>query len=367
MALFVFGADSVTTGIRANLGASGSVYIAKGVNVASTDNYRTILGTGSNHRVENYGNIFAIGISVDLTSGSPGQSDNRLVNGEDGLIRAYGNLNAAGVMIGGDAARVDNGGQIVSDGYGLLIGGLDLSTQSVVNNTGRILGDLSGITRFSSATEKLVINNTGLIKGGSTAFDSSASTAAVDIVTNKGSMVGDVLLGGGNDTYDGRSGKISGKVYGQDGADKLLGGAGAETLNGGTSNDTISGGSGNDRIEGGAGADTLTGGAGKDVFVFRLATDSTRAASGRDTTTDFSHTQGDRIDLRAIDASTKVGGDQSFRFIDTQKFHKVAGELRYEKNGGDTYIHGDLNGDAVADFSIRLLPEISLKASDFLL
>ena len=413
MALFVFGTDSIGSGIRANLGStSGSVYVAKGVNVASTDNYRTIYGTGSQHTVENHGNIFAIGICIDLVDyGSPTQFGNRVINGEGALVRAYGGIDAVAARVYGYKGRVDNDGQIVSDNYALIIGGSNASTQSVVNNAGRIVGDNYGITRFGATTEKLVINNTGLIQGGLASFDSSAEVAP-DIIYNKGRMAGDVLLGGGDDTYDGRTGRVDGKVLGGAGKDTLLGGSGAETLDGGAGNDTIkggggndkllggadddtiSGGDGNDRIEGGtgkdtlsgeagkdtilggdgddtltggAGADRLTGGAGKDMFVFKSTADSTVAASGRDTITDFSRAQGDKIDLHAIDASTKAKGNQDFDFIGTQKFHKVAGELRYEKKGGDTFVHGDVNGDGKADFSILIDASLTLKAGDFIL
>ncbi|HSX73581.1 MAG TPA: protease, partial [Shinella sp.] len=69
----------------------------------------------------------------------------------------------------------------------------------------------------------------------------------------------------------------------------------------------------------------------------------------------------------AMDASTKSGGDQDFTFIGTAGFHKKAGELRYEKKGGDTLVHGDVNGDGKADFSITIDASLSLKASDFIL
>ncbi|MDT3685581.1 MAG: VCBS domain-containing protein [Pseudorhodoplanes sp.] len=65
---------------------------------------------------------------------------------------------------------------------------------------------------------------------------------------------------------------------------EMTGGAGEDALTGGDKDDTISGGDGND---------TLTGGLGADTFVFS-------PGDGRDTITDFSHGQGDRIDLSAF-------------------------------------------------------------------
>jgi Ca2+-binding RTX toxin-like protein len=50
-------------------------------------------------------------------------------------------------------------------------------------------------------------------------------------------------------------------------------------------------GTGNDKLYGGAGKDTLTGGKGADIFVFDTA------PASRDTITDFSRTDGDKIQL----------------------------------------------------------------------
>lgn len=141
---------------------------------------------------------------------------------------------------------------------------------------------------------------------------------------------------------------------------------GNDTINGGDLSDTLTGYAGRDKITGGKGADHLWGGSGADTFVFNSAGDSTVSWKGRDTIFDFRQLDGDRIDLRNIDASTKSRGDQSFDFVGDQKFSKTAGELRYELKLGDTFIHGDVNGDGRADFSIVLDPIIKLKDSDFL-
>jgi serralysin len=147
----------------------------------------------------------------------------------------------------------------------------------------------------------------------------------------------------------------------------LIGGTGSDKLMGGKGNDQLLGGTGNDTLVGSNGLDKLTGGAGADIFVFSSIKDSTAAASGRDTIADFSRSQGDKIDLKTIDANSRSGGNQEFAFIGADKFHKIAGELRYEKKSGDTFIFADINGDGKADFSINLDGSLSLKASDFIL
>ena len=169
----------------------------------------------------------------------------------------------------------------------------------------------------------------------------------------------------GNDKITGT--KYADNLPGGRGNDVLSGGADNDLLKGESGNDTLNGGTGRDKLHGGAGADKLAGGAGADVFLFKSISESTVAAAGRDTILDFNQSQKDRIDLKAIDASTKAGGDQAFDFIGTETFHKQAGELRFEKKGGDTFIHGDVNGDGKADFSILVDASISFKASDFVL
>jgi hypothetical protein len=41
--------------------------------------------------------------------------------------------------------------------------------------------------------------------------------------------------------------------------------------------------------------------------------------------------------------------------------------LRYEVKNGDAYVSGDVNGDGVADFSIRVVGVTVLGAPDFML
>lgn len=89
--------------------------------------------------------------------------------------------------------------------------------------------------------------------------------------------------------------------------------------------------------------------------------------SAQDKIFDFSQAQGDRIDLRGIDASSAKGGDQAFSFIGKGEFNHKAGELRFSQKSGDTFVQGDINGDGVADFGFVLDATVNLKAGDFLL
>lgn len=141
---------------------------------------------------------------------------------------------------------------------------------------------------------------------------------------------------------------------------------GNDYLDGGGGADVLLSGNGTDTLIGGLGSDTLSGGSSGDRFVFNSIADfGTPGAT--DLITDFSHAQGDRIDLAAIDARNNLVGDQAFTFIGGLAFSKVAGQLRYSASGGITTVQGDVNGDGTADFSVRLTGSIALVAADFVL
>ncbi|MGF6229500.1 Ca2+-binding RTX toxin-like protein [Inquilinus ginsengisoli] len=154
---------------------------------------------------------------------------------------------------------------------------------------------------------------------------------------------------------------------GGSGNDMLTGSAVANELFGGKGADKLFGEGGDDVLFGGNGADTLGGGAGADRFVYAGVVQSAVGANA-DRITDFSHVQGDRIDLVAIDASTTVAGNQAFSFIGTGLYTGVAGQLRFAfTSPGVTTIAGDVNGDKVSDFHIVLTGSIVPQSGDFVL
>lgn len=183
--------------------------------------------------------------------------------------------------------------------------------------------------------------------------------------TSNGGNGNDSIDGGaGDDTMQGGNGADD--LTGDDGRDKLVGGADSDSLSGGTGDDKLDGGQGNDHVDGGAGRDLLRGGVGADAFVFHTGeTGATRETADR--IADFSHAQGDQIDLSTIDADTLTDGDQAFAFLGTAAFGNHAGELRYDVVRSNVYVSGDTNGDGVADFVIRLDHVATLDATDFVL
>lgn len=156
----------------------------------------------------------------------------------------------------------------------------------------------------------------------------------------------DTAIGGhGNDTiYANDDGD---KIWGMDAGDEIHGGAGADWINGGK------------------GWDTVEGGAGADLFVFDDG-DASKNKKLADRVLDFSHAQGDRVDLSAIDA-IKGGGDDAFKFLGNSAFTHHAGELHFEVIKGDAFLSGDVDGDGKADFYVQLQHVAAVVQADLVL
>lgn len=298
---------------------------------------------------------------------------------------------------GNDILNGAGGNDVLNGGVGAdkLYGGSGTDTASYQNATSGVVASLLKPT-----------TNTGEAKG----------DAYSSIEWLIGSAFNDKLQGnGGANRLTGGAGND--QLYGEDGNDVLIGGAGADRLYGGNGSDTasyadakagvvasfakptsntgdakgdtysaienltgsafadrlegngaaniINGGAGNDQIYGAGGADKLYGGAGADRFVFKSTAESTTTV--RDMIYDFSQSQGDRIDLSGIDARSSTSTNDAFTFIGEKAFTKVAGQLRYVNGDGDTFLYGDVNGDGVADFSVRLDKTIDFVKGDFIL
>jgi Ca2+-binding RTX toxin-like protein len=168
--------------------------------------------------------------------------------------------------------------------------------------------------------------------------------------------------GGGRDTVQTSQFSINLKNY------AFVGNA---TLTG-LANLNLTGNSWNNVLTGNAGKNIMTGGWGADTFAFASAADSAVAFHQRDWIMDFNRRL-DKIDLSAMDASSKLDGDQAFSFIGNKAFTKSAGQLRFDKvdyrgwSHDYTVISGDINGDGQADFKINLRDDMRLSMDDFIL
>lgn len=268
-----------------------------------------------------------------------------------------GTLDGTKITIKGSGFQADSNGLLVA-GTIKSIGGVE---------AGKTVFLLSGVSISVQKIFDLVENGTAAavkafvqstFKGG----DIIHGGASDDVIL--GYAGDDKLFGGGDaDKIYGGSGKDY--INGGDGADMLNGGSGNDTLLAGVGNDILKGGAGDDLLQGSAGADRLWGGAGADTFQFKSIANS--MLTGQDTIYDFARSEGDKIDLKTIDANVKVSGNQAFSFIGSDGFHKKAGELRYEHKSGDTFIQGDVNGDGKIDFSVKVDALVNFAKGDFLL
>ena len=161
----------------------------------------------------------------------------------------------------------------------------------------------------------------------------------------------------GTAALDGTGNALDNSLTGNSGANMLEGLAGADLLDGYDGADTLIGGGGRDQMYGGGGADT---------FRFASGDFAGLTTTTADLISDFSQTEGDRIDLSAIDA-VAGGADDVFAFLGTGAFTGVAGQMRYEYSGTRTMVYGDLDGNGVADFAVALTGNIPLVSSDFYL
>jgi Ca2+-binding RTX toxin-like protein len=343
------------SGTLVNMGTTNSATIRKNVIIVSTSG-NAIVGTGSNHDVIVNGTVASQGISIFAGSGG-GNTGNSVTVGEAGEVYAFGN---AGVAIGcmGTDATVVNHGYVESSSYGVAFVGSSLSVQSTITNTGTIIAGALAVFRDAGGTTQTIeLKNSGLIESAASAYGfTNAGSIGKDLITNTGTMIGAVRLDGGADSYNGQKGTLQGDVYAGDGAD---------VLRGGKEGNRFYGEAGSDKLMGNGGADTLVGGGDADEFIYLLTKDSTSKTT--DIIVDFSQMQGDKINLKAIDASSRADGDQKFDFIGDDAFSRKAGELRFEFDLDHTYIYGDTNGDKKADFVIKLDTTVTLTAGDFIL
>jgi Ca2+-binding RTX toxin-like protein len=206
---------------------------------------------------------------------------------------------------------------------------------------------------------------------GSTGDDTLSGVDGADRL-NGGNGLDRVHGGAGNDLVYGAAGddalmggRDNDRLFGQSGYDRLHGGTGSDTLFGGDNPDSLFGDDGADTLLGDGGRDQLTGGAGADSFVFDQG--HVGAVRGQaDVIKDFKASEGDKVDLRPVDANAATTRDDAFRFVGTASFTGIARELRYEVLQGSVFLQGDTNGDGLADFYIKLEGVSTLSAVDVL-
>ncbi|WP_340588075.1 CAP domain-containing protein [Erythrobacter alti] len=230
-----------------------------------------------------------------------------------------------------------------------------------------------GATIYGMAGNDRLVGGTGrdILYGGDDDDALQGKAGSDDLFGGDGN---DVLYGGGGADFLYGDGGID-RLHGGSGSDVLFGGDGDDTLYGDGNNDTLDGGAGVDRLFGGLHDDILIGGADRDVFYGEAGADTFvfdeehfagLTANTADQIKDFLDFQGDKIDLSLVDAIFG-GADDAFTFIADAAFSGTAGELRWEHIGSNTMLYMDTDGDAQADYAIRLDGTLNLAEADFIL
>ncbi len=264
-----------------------------------------------------------------------------LLKGETGRDRIYGE-DGADTLVGGADNDLLSGGvgndsflfgnAKLAEGYDSVDGGDGIDVIVATQNDTYIgLASVAGIEEISA----------GVFTG--VAIRGNSAAQNFDFSTTQLTGISFIDVGSGNDT-------VTGSIV----ADTIKGQAGVDVINGDA---------GKDLIYGGMDGDSLTGGADADKFIVSKLEESTVAHA--DMIFDFSHAQKDKIYVNLLDADSGAAGDQAFHFVGGAAFSGVAGELRFEDDGMNTHVTGDVNGDGSADFQIDLVGVMALVIADF--
>jgi serralysin len=335
------GSRLVVTGKIENAKGSNGMDIITG-NASNNQLYgdNATMGPGGNDTI-------LAGAGTDTVHGGAGADQ---ISGEDGNDLLFGEAGADVIIAGAGIDTIEGGA------------GADTLTGDATSDS------LSYAASASAVTIKITSGATTNGSGGDAQGDKISGFVDVigsgfaDVITD---TVKTALAGGANDNvFSGGSGNDTLTMGG--GNDSAAGGAGADVLKGEDGNDTLVGNDGADSLTGATGADKLTGNAGADRFIFLATGDSTSDSTTRDAITDFTHADGDKIDLSAIDANGSASGNGTFTLI-SGGFGGHAGELRLNAVSAGLQVQGDVNGDKVADFVVVVSGVTSLVATDFLL
>ena len=127
-----------------------------------------------------------------------------------------------------------------------------------------------------------------------------------------------------------------------------------DALIGSTDRDLLIGLAGNDDVHGGGAGDVLIGGSGANRFSYGSLSDSPAVKGQQDTLFGFKAQAGDRLDFTPLGVA--------LRFIGTERFSGVAGEVRFQPGS----LQLDANGDASPELEL-LLPGVKSLGAEALL
>jgi hypothetical protein len=281
---------AINSGVLTVLGNDGAGMISQvrhghltnngGIEITG-DNGFGLLGTGEGAQVDNFGTIethgtrtvgiegtggrfFPLGLNIHIVNSGHVTTDGDLAIGvtlglpfldkieriavdssiiNTGVIETNGD-GAAGVFMLGDGNHLTNSGLIVTDGAGFkdVAVGLLHAAGVLVSGDGTLVDNTeTGIIRSQNANSAAIelnvlkrgssqVENSGLIDGAKVAI---LGGDGQETVVNYGSIVGDVILGGGADTFVfGNGGSLDGNLFLGGGQDLVVihDGAGKATI-----------------------------------------------------------------------------------------------------------------------------------------
>jgi Ca2+-binding RTX toxin-like protein len=329
------GADTLigTTGADQLFGEAGND-ILKGL--AGPD----LLDGGTDTDTVNYsGSAAAVGVLLNDGKGSGGDAQgDTYVSIENAVGSSFADL-----LAGNNLANKLDGGL----GKDLMVGGGGNDTMLGGGGDDRVAGG-AGADVINGGGGRDELNYSDSVLGVTVNLSTGQAingNAAGDTITGfedlSGSFDNDILAGTA----------VANSILGDEGADRLFGFAG------------------NDTLQGGVGADTMTGHDGADTFNFDFTSDSPAGFFVRDVIQDFSHAQGDILDLGSIDANPVDSLNDSFEFLGKDALIDAPGQISYSFEGRTTVVEMNTVGgfDSAPEMQIQLQGNIDLVASDFFL
>lgn len=224
-----FNADTI------EIATNGHEWIV-GKNASISSNEESLDVEGDNNKITIAGSVWSEDPAIEMSgtgnkvvitaTGVMSGNDDAAVafNAEHNEVTNFGRIVSDEIGVDFDAGfgnRFTNNGFVSAD-IGISYINIAIATeQNVAINkaSGRIYGDSSAVETDMVAGDKFKFVNFGNVVGDDDAY---VGSLGMDIVINKGKMIGNVSLGDGFDTFDGRGGKLNGVLNGGDGDDTLF-------------------------------------------------------------------------------------------------------------------------------------------------
>ncbi|MEM1345015.1 MAG: CHRD domain-containing protein, partial [Pseudomonadota bacterium] len=209
------------------------------------ENSGTVLGTGDQRN----GTVYLDGTADRVTVDNSGTIDAGLGNTGSGVsvqVGASGDPSTEDISVlnSGTIAGRDTDSAEIGDSAGIrFFTGAGVEGASVtgsIDNSGILTSDSNaGVLIEAGVGFTGTLTNSGIIDGAAGAIDASGSLGGLD-VTNTGLLIGDVLLGEGDDSLDNAAGTITGDIALGGGDDSFDGAVAGESVDGGAGVDRLS-------------------------------------------------------------------------------------------------------------------------------